>query len=1488
MLTREKLLELATVVREETEQGLNTAQRVGHLLYEIVSSFLSKTDDDATEHKLTAEELQVISALTVAGSQLVGTDGGDIKKVISSILGSQVIEGNNKIKGVSTFIGDTYFGPKFVHGLQGRGGIVSTDGEAEFDSLLLRKWLEVPEMRLNRTVYIAGDLRQSWCNGIIETVHVLSESTGVLKLKLEDGEGGTCQKDDICMGMFQFGDGEDATEDADDLKGNMTRAGFTTCYFRVTNVSGAHNDIVSYSLRPYKKTITDPDTGQVEVVESYSRHPRKFMKFAGYGNFTNKTRQASTCITKSYIQFLRGVDDWEYSFANIAMQIGELDGLMKSYESEGCPNMTGYSAYLNNVYFSGRISQIGDENIEDIEKKIRNYNIYFSEHVDVITVDDVGNVIGGLYKEELDGAGNSYRQYRIHSAITVRNNNKILTICGDDEKADTGTYKLYAQPHGCSCFIKDSTLYITSIDNIKDGIAGSADDTSFDYDKMRKVEACSVDILVDCEGRATITKSFPITIKHQSEPFIGADITNENSAVSWNTKTQRYVGLPIRIEMKMWRNNTILDVSKICVKTGKDKIIASSDAKDVLDTPPEMVVKASIEQNSSGSEESGKIGQIEITSLPEDMENIANLSIVGEAVYAGVKYERTFVHSINKSSDVNIYQLVPSANQILAKFKDGNRIFDTNDITCSVHCDSSDDKHYILTNEEIDNVGLKVLYSIDNGVTKLDYGSPIAVTPEINSIIFYLKQGSFVCDKETVPVILDGVDGKGIEFIFYLQESWKNDSDNINDMETPTILDNSSEKEFQTENYCPYNQKKTDRWTDEPSGVGANNRYEFYSMRKRVNGVWQRFGAVKLWNKYTVDGKSNYSLDLTNDQSFLNCDEKGTVLSSYESTTIQLFKGTEYAWDLFDIEIEAHNISYSYVSSTHTILPSNITADNASIVVKARLKSDRNIILTAVYKVYKSYAGKSGVLYSLMPSVNVIHLDANGEYVDKTIAMQVKKTVGETVSILTTQEEFINEGLVLSYLIKGHGYGIANPASISTEAVCEASKHVTFLLMKEVAIVDRERINCVSDGTNGKKGDKGDNGCIQRVWQTFIEGQVYRNDTKVESNDSADIHYLDFMAVSDNSLTSGWRIYQCVKTHTAGKQAELSDRTLWKELSINAQSAFFTFLIAKNANIQILSSSRIVIPNEIGETAAGLANGDIPLWVGNNVPAKAPFNVTKEGVLTSVRGNFIEAEVKGNFYTPYFTIDENNLDKVSKVIPSLDQSIIKQIDLDKTGLNLLLNLGLQSSPGGSFIHISLPVEERFIGAESNVLCLGKQVILRNMLRLQGNGRFDSTLTKFHPMLFYGQKVKLKCIKYNNEILWIFDSITNMQTPMEPQIVAACEYSVGLLPSGWQLMPGYYYINANNGFEIKRQAVGVYRITFPADFKYIAFALQIIPYGIGYTLINGGKKSSKFCKATLLEREANYFEIGVSDGDSARDGDFGFMILNYKEINAVLR
>ena len=122
---------------------------------------------------------------------------------------------------------------------------------------------------------------------------------------------------------------------------------------------GTKNSIVYYTLRPH----VNPDTHEVT---GYYPHPRAFMKFSGYGNFTNTARQSAIILSHSYIRFVREVDNWEFDFRNIAMQIGELDGLHEAYRSEGCPEMTGYSAYLRNIYFSGKIEQLSDDAIESI------------------------------------------------------------------------------------------------------------------------------------------------------------------------------------------------------------------------------------------------------------------------------------------------------------------------------------------------------------------------------------------------------------------------------------------------------------------------------------------------------------------------------------------------------------------------------------------------------------------------------------------------------------------------------------------------------------------------------------------------------------------------------------------------------------------------------------------------------------------------------------------------------------------------------------------------------------------------------------------------------------------------------------------------------------------------------------------------------------------------------------------------------------------
>ena len=746
MLTREQLLALAAVIREETEQGLNTAQRVGHLLYEIASSLLIKTQDDQTENRLTADELEAVERLIVVGTQLVGQGNNTLGNIISQIHGSQVVDGSQTVKGVQTNEGSTYFGPEFVSGLFGRGGKIASDGAAELDSLVLRKFLEAPEYRLNRTTSVAGNLMQSWCNGIIESVTPLTESTGFFTLKLENGEAGSCQAGDICMGIFHYGL-SDAAENSDDLKGNVTVAGFTTTYFSVDQTRGTKNSIVYYTLRPH----VNPDTHEVT---GYYPHPRAFMKFSGYGNFTNTARQSAIILSHSYIRFVREVDNWEFDFRNIAMQIGELDGLHEAYRSEGCPEMTGYSAYLRNIYFSGKIEQLSDDAIESIRDKLKVYSIYVTEHVSVITVDDVGNVIGGLWKEEVDDGGNAIRTYRIHSTITVRNLNDVLTIAAPGVRASAGKYQLYLQPHGCTAFIEDSTLYVTAIENVKDGVAGSPDDVNFDYDRMRLTESCSVDILIDCEGVGTITKRFPITIEHVSQPFVSADISNEFSGVSWNTRTQSYVGLPIEIGMKMWHNNEILDIENV----GDISVLPAIQG---------MTVAKSIVTDASGA----KTALIRITALPANLPLVTNLNITCAASYSGISYERTLVHTINKSVDTNVYSLLPSVDEVLRDPNLGT--FSANTVNCSVICDSSDDKHYAVAYADFATHGLVLCWrkyysdgTQDQNETVYN-NNAISVESTMSKIRFSLygrlangnPDTSVLHDTEEIPVIAHGLNG---------------------------------------------------------------------------------------------------------------------------------------------------------------------------------------------------------------------------------------------------------------------------------------------------------------------------------------------------------------------------------------------------------------------------------------------------------------------------------------------------------------------------------------------------------------------------------------------------------------------------------------------------------------------------------------------------------------------------------------------------------
>ena len=238
---------------------------------------------------------------------------------------------------LSMFAGAVFGKNGFASGLTGFGAKIFDTGHGEFESMFIRRFLEVPELRYNRVMVTLGDKWRAPGAGIIETVDT---GTKTCTLKLEDGEIGAVAVGDICMGIYHNITGN-ATEDYDDGKGNRRFAGFCTVYFTITEVTGERNETFKYQLRPTSSSW------------SYSFDPFEMMNFVVYGNFTNTERQTSVYETRTYTRMLWKQNTWEISAANVALQYGDLSNL-----NVFGMNMDGYSMYLNNVYFTGTVTQM--------------------------------------------------------------------------------------------------------------------------------------------------------------------------------------------------------------------------------------------------------------------------------------------------------------------------------------------------------------------------------------------------------------------------------------------------------------------------------------------------------------------------------------------------------------------------------------------------------------------------------------------------------------------------------------------------------------------------------------------------------------------------------------------------------------------------------------------------------------------------------------------------------------------------------------------------------------------------------------------------------------------------------------------------------------------------------------------------------------------------------------------------------------------------
>lgn len=777
-----------------------------------VKHFLAKDKDDVAHGTITFEKVQKF---------LKGLNIGD---------------GNGAWSADGTLSLFKLLTNNFDSGLYGHGAQIDEKGNIEANSIYARQFISAPKFVFNEISVTKAEQWNTNGYGTIESVDVENRT---ITLHLEENDYGSLQVGDICRGLYADIDnahGADKIEEGalDDCK-FVQHKGFFSTYFYVMHI--ITNEKGKFVFQYGKKSSVTPD-------------PCAYMDFAQYGSFTDEKRQSSMYFSSrgnSYIEVLDGVCTWEVQPQNRVARYGWLGGLALVKKDGSIVRPEGNGIYVqDNIYFGGNINYLqGLSGLDDLREEAKAYDVSLSQYQSVITVDDMGNVINGLYTE--DEAKNT-KQYRISTAVFVRKGMDILLEeDGSSEDVTAGHYRVHAVSEDCEVMVQNSTIFVTAIRNIKDGVAGTNDDANFDYDAMRKATDAMVTIVVELEGKTSKMVQMPIRIQHDTLPFMVCDLSNESASVAWNTRAGKYIGFPIKTKVSLMYHNEPWEISSLNISS-----VAGLKASMSIDGKAKIIT-------------------IDADNLTADtLDQVTKLDITVVGKYAGANYEYTRELTILKSSDTVVYELIPSSDSVII---DNQGNMSAESISCDIWATSSDDKRYKLTELP---AGYHLKYgTADTPDTDMEIGAEVSVQSDARQVVFALYDASGnVLDKESVPVLTCGADGDGYEYVYYLSDQ--------------------SESNFITQPYRQHGVLQPRGWQDDPMEPTREKQYVYVAYKKGVVGSNGTFSVPKLFNRFPKSISKQETMFYT--YSSLSPAPPATTIWNNGSTTMPTDFNDSYPW----------------------------------------------------------------------------------------------------------------------------------------------------------------------------------------------------------------------------------------------------------------------------------------------------------------------------------------------------------------------------------------------------------------------------------------------------------------------------------------------------------------------------------------------------------------------------------------------------------------
>jgi len=757
-------------------------------------STIQSLSDQVDELTLKGQALTASGSVGGSGLYVIRTNDSTAptdKNVYSALKSLQTFlrkDADDKASGVITFLKGILFGSG-KYGITGDGAATLKSllsGEIKTDYLTVTKAAHFFKLVVDEMKSASGTVINTAANCVLDKVTPYGADGAIIA----DDDTATAIDHWRCWWKAEDGDGRAISNqwEADDqaicytcnLAEGTTYDAANRYWWRLVTGAGSETadiDGTAYSCHYIDVSNTTYDAGELTGLESCA--PEAGDNVAQLGNRSDTTRQGAIIYASyatpdkelqspSFAQY-QGITSFDLSSARytwFAMNGNKIRGDFE-VTTEGLASYVHY-AYSSTLTPSDKTAPDGEEWSRTAGGKAWKYWGVVSDHTESdeglgfsdyswaevkgsspaaveltrenmqLVVDDEGNAVGGLWSEDSSGA----RQYTLYTAAFARRGGAALAETTEDTCSE-GEYRVKAvNAYNCSYTHANGAFYITGITNIRDGVAGTDDDTGFDYDAMRNMTEAWLHITFDIEGEEEIQKVFRVVISHTETPYITADLSNETASVSCYTGTGAVVG-ELKTTLSMSRGNESLTPTVALPELDGFSFAVSG-------------------------------GEITATLTDKSKSGSFAADIHSSCVYAGVSYERVSVWTLNVLRDTSVYELSPSATAIKAG-ADGSRSPST--LSCGLTCAGADG----VTEMSALPDGFTLAVSIDGGEREsLALGAETDVSAAATGVELVLLAGGSVIDRETIPVLSDGEkgadgakgedgkDGNGSDTIYYL------------------------------------------------------------------------------------------------------------------------------------------------------------------------------------------------------------------------------------------------------------------------------------------------------------------------------------------------------------------------------------------------------------------------------------------------------------------------------------------------------------------------------------------------------------------------------------------------------------------------------------------------------------------------------------------------------------------------------------------------